>query len=199
MISVIALTPFIYAARSLVLERFEPDTCILTTAVIRDVLKFANVEVKPMIVEVQIYNPAFVACVERKGGFPESAEEGQRWTDEHGARIMLLQKSDPEHISHLVGILRDASGKAIMIDGSLDQSTRPQYGMELAPFAMHVSDEFVNGVAPLAFFTKTGCAIKYKAFPDNKDFATTPDWIDQDRRREIVNTLLAEAGSRHRI
>lgn len=165
-------------ARPLILARFRKDSCIVSTAVACEFLRWAGVRAKPIELEVLAYNAAAVELV--RAGVPASEWPDEAWS------VGITQTSDvkPSHWqgAHLCTLIDERT----LLDLSADQISRPHRGMTVPePIVLPWNAELTEGVSD------EGMLIMYRR-PDKPDtsFRSSPDWRLKERRAAIVSELV---------
>ena len=124
-----ALAAIEAVVRPAIRDLYGPHSCIGTVRAGLDVLRRLGVAARPVAVEVSIFNAAFVARARELDRFPLDREEGERWFEEVGAHSIAItgMNEPPERrwAGHLCLLLEDQ----LLVDPSLDQVARPQYGI----------------------------------------------------------------------
>jgi hypothetical protein len=71
----------------------------------------------------------------------------------------------------------------------LPQATRQQRGIVLAPAAVQVGADFLDG-SDCRVVTMNGSELHYQARLDDRSFMKSPDWCDRRRHKEVVQAIL---------
>jgi hypothetical protein len=77
----------------------------------------------------------------------------------------------------------------VLIDLTLPQASRPQRGILMAPAAIQVGDDFLDGT-DRRVVTMNGSELHYQARPEDQSFMRSPDWCDRQRHRDVVQDIL---------
>lgn len=124
-----ALSAIETIVRPAIRDLYGPHSCIGTVRAGLEVLHRLGVPARPVAVEVSVFNAAFVARARELGRLPRGWEESERWFAEVGAHSIGLtgQNQPPESrwAGHLCLLLDDR----LLVDPSIDQVARPQYGI----------------------------------------------------------------------
>lgn len=178
------------------MQYFKEDSCIASTAAVIDILDYFGIKVRPLTVEVAIYNPAMVEKI-KEHGFPKDIETTYKWEKENGSWVVgcgfYHSELDPRFVKkekgwpgHLIAV-----GSDFMIDISLDQANRPHRNMNLGPVWLgdeHCEikiSEFIGGETGFPV-TLNGCLLMYKARLKDLSFKQSNDWKFFQRRQETV-------------
>jgi hypothetical protein len=174
--------------RNEILRSYNPDSCIISTAVAIDVLQHFGFHARPLSVRTKIYNAAAVDCMKKR--LLPRPDQIQEWSEKYGAWTVGIgfgeKQSPSKWPGHLVVLCED-----ILIDVSLDQAARPQHNMNLTPVYGKASPEFLKGKEN-EVWTKDECVITYQVVV-NESFAQSPDWSDRGRRRALVLSIAKRA------
>lgn len=175
-------------ARPEILKEFAPDSCIASTAIGIEVLTQLFIAANPLPVRTLIFNKAFSDRIQNGAKFPKNQEQVRKWSKEDGSYSIGIGVGTGlpgKWPGHLVILVED-----VLIDLSIDQANRPQYSIDLRPFAVTVGEEFLVKKEPFVF-AKNGCTIRIDHLqPPNQDFLKSPDWLLSGRRKPIVDRIL---------
>jgi hypothetical protein len=179
------------AARAAVLESFRPDSCIATTRVTIDVLAYFGYTGQPLAVKTAVFNQHAWRLLH--AGVPVS-----EWPPEaHSIGIGGAGQHRPGRWDgHLVAVTTTH-----MIDGSLDQMSRPARGIILPGPGVFEIPAGRRGASPgtLTFRRGDGTVIMYEPIPDDL-WRRSVNWSAKtpDIRRAIgtaIRTLQANLGA----
>lgn len=174
------------------LERIgEQHSCILAGAALIEALKRKGYQkAYPLTVRAIIVNPLLVDRV-LQSGFPSDEKVKKQWVEEGGRWIGL--GSGPEGPGrgqwdgHLAVIIPQQFGdRHALCDLTLPQADKPDWGINLCPLLLRVSDSFVNGSASFKAPVK-GSLVTYWAFPNDHSFDATPAWQNKQLHNDIVD------------
>lgn len=175
--SLLQLRPFI-------LQSARMDSCILSTAVGCEYLSQRGILAEPLPVQTMIFNKKFMDHAERIGRLPVG-DELKSWSEEDGSYSVAIgmgQQQPGKWPGHLV-ILAE---KSYLIDLSVDQANRPQFGMVFNPIFCKISESFFS--EPM-IFRHADCVFRYEAKPNNLGFLSSPDWMIAGRRQKILQAF----------
>jgi hypothetical protein len=195
------LTAVMDAACTVFPRHYRPDGCIAAARLLVDVFGRLHVPCRPLAVVVDVFNPAMVARSAAEGGrLPRDTEEYRRWIDESGCWWLTLGGGDPEP-GTWPGHVAVAAWDRVLLDLTLPQASRPQRGIVLAPAAVQVWPEVLDGSCRRVV-AMHGCELHYQARPEDRSFMLSADWQCRERHRDVVAELLArvrdELGRRRR-
>lgn len=171
------------------------DTCILHTRVAVDILRELGVTARPLAARVMVFNAKFAEETRRLGHFPLQGDDlsPEAWN------VVIGYGTDPSadrpgFDGHLLAVVNERWA----LDLTIDQASRPKYGIELAPHFWAVDQRFLRGEAP-DIFEAGGSYVRYEADPDERGFLHAGDWknisvIDSHRinpTRALVRDLRA--------
>ena len=175
------------AAPPILRRYYKEDCCIIATRVVIEVLKklhFKNV--KPFVIEANIFNEVYV----RKGRTPANEEEAQEWLKEGAWQIVLGDRVDNvkgKWPGHLVVLINDQ----YMLDVAIYQACRPNKNIYLEPLFTKVFEDFVKGEDRCQLMY-SNCLIIYQAFQNDKSYQNVKDWQDLSRSKMAVNEIYSE-------
>jgi hypothetical protein len=162
-----------------------PESSVGCVKVLQEIGDEVGLTIKPISVEVTVYNPTFAAHIEEHGLNP-SPEEVHR-LGEAGGRYVVLgsrgqkQKDEDNWRGYLVALLTASNKPPTVIDISIGQATRLADGI--------VCDRPLVFGIPEGFFKGTHCTVGfepgpngkicfvYRALPDDTGFESTVDWL----------------------
>ena len=172
--------------------------CIEGAALLTKVLQKVGISAtQQLTVGVKILNPAYREFV-KKHGIPKN-EASKVAFNASGAAAVLLGKDAPEvpegiWPGHLVVIVSGAFGeKRALLDPTITQADKPDWGIHLQPLCLAVSDDFVSGRRPVNFEVN-GMLLTYRAYPDDHSYG---DW-SHFMAREDIERAASEVVSRLR-
>lgn len=186
------LTAFRATAKPWFRRFYSPDCCILSTRVAIEALGHFGVKAFPMTVEAFVFNRKFEQLVSKHGRFPANRAELLDWTDRQGGwSLGVGLGGDPEPKKwpgHLVAIV----DRAVLIDCSLDQASRPHKGIAIPPIVdAPVTEDFIAGREPIV--GRIGPLVsKYQARPMDVSYRRTPDWTEPVRLHRTLDPIVEE-------
>lgn len=175
------------AARTAVLEVYRPDTCILTTKLLLELLREHDIPALPLAAGAILLNAPMARLVQERG-WPGHASVTQGWQRAFGAYSIGIGyhaeaglATGPTRYDHHVLCYVPGLG---LLDASLDQASRPEHGIvagvtltEVGPLALAGHE---RAVAPL-----TAGLVLYETRPAERAFLVAPGW-QGGRRYERV-------------
>jgi hypothetical protein len=135
-------------------------------------------EAYPLAVQVEIFNKAFQEYIETYG--PPNDEVSRKALNDTGAasiriggRAEEIPKSQwPGHVVVVVpGVIE---GRHILLDPTIIQAEKPEWGIRLQPLILLVKDQFASGEAPHRIKV-LGSLLIYHAFPDDHSYSDAGD------------------------
>jgi hypothetical protein len=181
------------AACTVFTPRYRPDSCVAAARVLVDVFDRLHARARPPSVVVDVFSPSMVARAEAEGGrLPADTEEYQRWIEESGCWWLTLGGGGDPEPGKWPGHVGVVAWESVLIDLTLPQAARPQRGIALAPAAIQVGAEFLDG-SEGRVVTMNGSELHYQARPENRSFMQSPDWRDRKRHRDVVQAILRRA------
>jgi hypothetical protein len=171
-------------------RRYRPDSCIAAARVLVDVFDRLHAKVRPLAVVVDVFNPAMVTRAEAEGGrLPADTEEYRRWIEESGCWWLTLGGGTDPEPGKWPGHVGVVAWESVLIDLTLPQATRQQRGIVLAPAAVQVGREFLDG-SDRRVVMMNSSELHYQARPDDRSFMKSPDWCDRRRHKEVIQEIL---------
>jgi hypothetical protein len=168
------------AARAAVLRRYRPDSCIATTRVVIEALRYFGVTARPWAVDLQIYNAA--AWAARAGDVPAADWPDDAWTIGIApAGYAASGATDQNNVGHVVAV---TAGR--LVDASIDQASRPAKGLTLTPVVAALPDGFnpADTTATIGY-TLDGVHLLYRA-SGSGEFRRSRNWSRSPENRAIV-------------
>lgn len=176
------LNAFARHARPILLARMAPNNCIAATRVTIEVLRFFDIICEPLAVTAMLFNKAFLDLGRALGRAPTAAE----WEAHDGVWSVGIgaprQPGDPDvergWYGHLVALTAPlALGSRMIVDASLDQGSRPQYGIVAPPVALvPVGPAFLEAGEYMIGEGEGGIEIGYKRLEEYEPYEIAPDW-----------------------
>lgn len=190
-------------------QTHRPDCCIAATALSLAVLRqcgYANV--RALTVRVSLANAAATTIM---AAHPEGITAGlvNYWHAQR-AKLVIIGADDAamgrvrhatgRFVGHLVAVVPpcEPAPLGLLLDLSIGQAARPEYGLHVGPLVTVTSPEFLAGAGELGIQQADGSQISYKAFPAITSYAASPDWCQPQRiAAAVAATLGALAHSRN--
>jgi len=170
-------------------ETGRDSTCVRMTAIACDVLSAMGYRAEPLTVAVFVSNAKFHELFLALGDWP-TPDVSRRWEAEHGAYcIQIAESKDPTRIGGHLATLIDGQ---FLFDGSIDQVSRPDKGIDLCSILAPCPDILTTGEFRLL---SQGCYLVYIAGTTNR-YVSSPDWFDKSRRESVVQACLAQLKGR---
>lgn len=170
--------------RQYILRNARTDSCILSTAVGCEFLTQRGILAEPLPVQVMIFNKKFVEHAERVGRLP-IGNELESWSKEDSSYSVAIGLGGDPLPGKWPGHLVILAEKSYLIDLSIDQANRPEYGMVFEPIFCKISNSFFS--EPM-LFSYADCIFRYDAKPNNLGFLSSPDWMIASRRQNILHS-----------
>jgi len=183
MVNAVAIT-----APKVIFKKFQINSCIAGTRIVMEVLKkFHFKNLKPLVVEANLFNETYV----KKGRTPESHEEAQTWLEEGAWQVVLGEKTEtpPTGIwpGHLVLLIDGTS----IFDVTIVQANRPHKNINLSPIFTTVPENFVREEDKCGLIFNN-CMVVYTPHMENKSYQTYRDWHDLSITKSAVNEVYYE-------
>lgn len=175
------------AAPKILSKYYREDCCIVATRIIIEVLKKLHFkDVKPFVIEANIFNEIYV----KKGRTPQSDEEAQEWLKDGVWQIVLgdrSKKTEGKWDGHLVVLINNK----YMLDVAVYQACRPHKQINLDPIFTTVPEDFINGEDKCQLMFNN-CLIVYVSYPQDKTYQSSKDWYDLSRSKQVVGEVYKE-------
>lgn len=129
--------------RARLLQNYDPDSCIETTAATVDLLKGLGVESYPLTVVVAVMNEPLWRASQKLERFPAVGAVDYP-PDGYGVGVGMYSSVVPKGKwggGHLVTIAE----RKWLLDFSIDQANRPQHGIELGQLVLPIDERFLRG------------------------------------------------------
>jgi hypothetical protein len=173
-----------------------PNCCIATVAVLCRVFRHFGFKARAIPCSVVIRNPKFQKCRDAGMVIPSDTEPLREWMDATGSWcIGIVPESALESAArgyegfggHVVCHVQD-----VLVDASLCQANRPHKQIDLPPLiAFDAFPEFLRGTVATVGIV-AGCEVEYRPLKD-QSWRQAPDWTDERRYREAVNSIIDRA------
>jgi len=161
------------------------DSSVGCTKVLQEIADELGLTIKPLSVEVTVYNPTFADHIIQHGLNP-SDEDVHRLGEEGGRYVTLgsrnLKPDDPENWhGYLVALLTAPNKPTMVLDISIGQATRLADGIVVnRPLVFGIPDGFLAAEACAVGFQpgpNGKICFVYRALPDDTGFEQTTDWV----------------------
>lgn len=165
-------------ARTEILKYYGSDSCIASTKVVIRILKHFGFQAEPRSVQLIVHNAAFNNAV-LIGDTPPPTEspEFQAWFKRTGAYSVGIGVPH----GHLVAILEN-----VLIDASVDQAARPQWGIDLPKVLVTEFQSLPHELIQ----SDTGATIIYRESENNDWWCKSPNWLDYSPNKKIVKSVI---------
>jgi hypothetical protein len=176
-------------APRVIARNYTSDCCIAATRITIEVLKkFHFKDVKPLVVEANVFNETYL----KKGRTPKDNEEAQAWLAEGAWQVVVGDKTVNTEgtkgwAGHLVAVV---NGK-YMVDLAITQATRPHKNIHLSPIASVVPEEFVTNPDRCGLMFNN-CLVVYVSYPKDVSYQRARDWWDKKRSDEFVKEIAGD-------
>ena len=175
--------------------------CIHGSALLTRVLhQIGFPDAYPLTVGVRIFNSPYQQWAERHGS-PEDEAAAKACGDYGGAAILLGKGTEgmvPEErwAGHLVVIVPGAfDDRHALLDLTIVQAHKPDWGIELQPLCLRVSDQFVSGRIPYKGRVN-GSLLIYDAYPNDHSYNDDGDWMAITGLDEATSSVVRRLTSR---
>lgn len=175
--------PFLLGrGREIILETFEPTSCIISTRVAVEVLKVFGIRARGQAVKVEALNPRAVLDVEAKATEPRLGSwiVGVEGTGQH-------DYDQNSWDGHLVAIFEDTKGE-VLVDVSADQFARPAKDIHAEPLAIRLT-----GGWPVGRLWPNGSALAYSPIR-SRSYRQSSNWADRERWGPPFERIMEELG-----
>jgi hypothetical protein len=178
-------------------KRYNPDCCLDAGAVVLDVLDHFGITGKALCAKAHVVNQEAQQWIEQYGKVALQTDPPKIIQEWHDRKCKLVgigyENGKPGYAGHLVVICPYPEGRygQVLIDISIQQADRPDFGITLQPVIAEASPEFVEGKEPL-LLEMEGILLRYEAEPGRDDYRETPAWHHTRQRRSTVGKLIRE-------
>jgi hypothetical protein len=149
-------------------------------------------------VGVQIWNRAYRDWLDQHGD-PEGNPAEVAACNATGA-IRIFVGRGPEEVDedkwagHLGVVVPDAFGQRhALLDLTIVQANRPNFGVVLQPMCLKVTDEFLSGQKPF-IGEFNSCLFAYAALPDDHSYKESPAWTVTEGLDGAAHAVLRRLG-----
>lgn len=171
------------------------NSCITVSALLTRCLRaWRYPDAYPLTVRVSIYNATAREWMERNG-IPRTDAEIADFNQSGSAHVyigytpenLLPQNHWSGHLAVIVPhLFGDRHG---LVDLTVMQANKPEWGIELPPMILKVTDNFLAGTKPCST-TVRGCQVIYEAFPDDKSYNKIGHWKKIPKLREMADRIV---------
>lgn len=198
-----------YRVRAAVIEKFQRDTCILTVAVLCDLLAQQGITAHPLKVRALGVNDAFMKLLAREGRMPETQEDRDRWYKDRGAYSvgigfgLIPGREETGWNGHLVATIppavADQDREWWLIDASLDQIDRPIHHIQSGIIVARVPSKTIFGADQKLHVRLKSGHVVYMPDCGDQTYEQTISWQDRNRRIRLVSRAQALGDSAARL
>lgn len=154
-------------APEILATEFRVDSCIGSTKVGLQALRYFGVNAKPCSVRALAANPVATVALEAGAKTPDELPEGW-WT----VVVDVRSENDGRWGGHLTILLPDLRG---LVDLTLGQFARPEHDLDVPPAAsFSLTDRFLSG-GEEGWRLDNGCSVAY-GLHDTRTYTNTPGW-----------------------
>jgi hypothetical protein len=186
------LSKLTQAITPIIRNRIGEDCCVLSTRVAIEVLRQFRIRASALPVAVCVYNRAFLDRQATEGRLPRSLDEIERWHRECGAHSIGTANSRPASRGlwngHLVAIVNGLH----LMDPSVGQMSRPQYGIFLPPtLVTSVKKPFLQGREGVGI-DFVGCRLTYELdrSPTATKYQEALDWRRSNATLDLIEGVV---------
>jgi len=178
------ISEFLSYARPLILEHFNSDSCIASTRVTIETMKYFGLDFKPLATQALVFNkPAWTHFRDNE----LEVNDMEAWDKIDGSWSVGLgfpPNGDYKgFVGHLIAYSKSLSK---IIDCSLDQATRPEHGIIVKPIVLNVdAGLFKKG----NFFILDNVVLLYRTMT-NSTYQSAPDWKLKSKWKPIVTECI---------
>lgn len=181
------LDALIMVARPIIREHFRPDSCIASTRVTIDVLRYFGILAEPLPVNALVFNPEAAAMIVNGSTDADVAEKlaTQSDADTGGVWSVGVGMGSPagegKWAGHLVAAIPE---QQIVVDLSLDQASRPHKNMVLSPYWAHIGDmKWWAGETRFPHSSADGSLVWLgRGCANPNGFTDSPNWRKQNQK-----------------
>jgi hypothetical protein len=175
------------------------NSCIAATRVTVNVLSAYGIPARPFCTRAFVYNAQYAMLANRLGRAPTFEEQDAvgAWSIGLGAPRHPDDQSVDDtngYNGHLVALVGEHD--AILLDGALDQASRPQKHIVIEGVAMvEATPELLTGEGNVRGLSPTGAFVVYEKHDDPPDWTTAKDWgmyYHADTELAILRAMVAK-------
>ena len=172
-------------ARPIILEMFNKDSCIASTRIAIDALRYFGITAVPMSLSTTIYNSCAVEAFKQGKAIAsivnfQSAlcanKTSEAWFVMIGTGLSEQDPNNPTWAGHLVAVIPD---ETVLIDLAIDQASRPAKNIDLEPFWLRIPQEdWWKGTDPVVEFSDISGSelVLDRRCSDPSGYLTSPNW-----------------------
>lgn len=180
-------------------QDFRADSCIAASRIVVEVLDAMGIKADGLRVRLIVYNPFLANEMDRRG-VPASVvledNPDEAWSVGLGLPENVHQPDSGLHVVAWADSIPGTS-RALLVDLSLDQASRPHKAMPLGPLVTEVprgyADEFRRSDGGIVLSRPDGVVIAYTRHPNDSGYwRASGNWAERDAviRREIVQRAI---------
>lgn len=190
-------------AREEIAKSYHADCCIDATAIVLDVLDYASVNGRALCTKANIRNKAALAFIEKHDGpalVTDPPEKLAEWENVKAKWIGIGYETHQEggYRGHLVTIAKYHE-QDVLIDLTLNQADRPDYGIIVPAIIAEATPEFITGSKSLNLSLNDEFHVWYNAEVSRDDFIDTPAWKHTKQRQPTVRAIIRHAKEIERL
>ncbi len=177
--------------RERVLEHYAASSCIATSMTLADVYMRAGIACRPMSVALVVLNAALAERIARDEW--DGTFKSDEWSVGVGVRRDAKPTLDFEQNlwnGHLVLIAKVADELDVLVDASLDQASRDEHNLSLAPSVFVLPPDYL-ALQYISYLRGDGVALRYTLRPSDLSYRATGDYQKRDKRERIVRVVNA--------
>lgn len=172
-------------ARPIILRRFRPDSCIASTRIGQMALAEFGVQAGALSVEVTLINRPYAEVWSRLGRDPKADE----LPDDAYALALGHEREGVDDDDTYNGHVVLTAGR-YMVDLSIDQASRPQYGIQVRPLLAQMPSGWWRGRDPQISYSANAILV-YVARADKRGFVEGDNWTSLNLLRPTVREVVA--------
>lgn len=189
-------------ARPLILDHYRADSCIASTRVAIEVLRYFGLNAEPLPLLVLAFNAEAARMIEEGADLPtvhaetlkySTDDPGGPWTIAVGTGRQARHSGDEGWAGHLVAAIPDLK---VVIDLSIDQINRPHKTMNFTPvWSIVPEDDWWAGEVNNAFFrTDEDCLlILDRNALDPDGYKASTNWTMKDHSKTAIKQIVGQA------
>lgn len=159
------------------------DSCLGATRLAIVVLELARISARPVPCKVTVMNPRAA----EKWAANEAVDPAEEKRRPDGAYVLSTnpERREGKFAGHLVAVVDEPDGGAVIFDLSADQFSRPLWTMPVEPTVVRVSAGWEDRV--FGFTTNADVRVAYERI-DDTSYKAAPDW----RRKGAVSRVIGD-------
>lgn len=184
------LTDYSHIARDEIRKDFGPRSCVPSTWITLRVMQRLGFSASPLVVQVHIFNAAYLSALSRNNGIDPTPEENAEWTSRYGTWAIGIGLQSPGETDGIGGhVVATVEGR-YLVDASIDQANVPERGIVVPKtIVTPLTPLFIHGIAPLTVDVD-GIEVRYFLHRLPAPLESLPEWGDSAESEQVVERIM---------